>query len=74
MKNEEHKTYYLNKSIELAKESRRQITINTSIIYDFPNDNELGKELRRLVTNKVDECDKHIKHITDILLERTKIN
>jgi len=72
MKNEYHKTYYLNKSIELSKENRKTITIDTSIIYEFPNDNELGKEIRRLITDKVDQCDKHISYITDLMLERTK--
>lgn len=71
MKNEDQRTYYLNKSKELSIENKKTITIDTSLIYDFPNDNDLGKEIRRLVTNKFDDCDKHIKHVTDLMLEIT---
>lgn len=71
MKNED-KTYYLNKSIELSKDNMKTLTIETGIIYEFPNDNELGKEIRRLVTEKVDKCYKHINEMNDLIQERSK--
>jgi hypothetical protein len=71
MKNED-KTYYLNKSIELSEDNKKTLTIDSDIIFKFPNDNELGKEIRRLVTKKVNDCDIHIKQMNDLIQERSK--
>jgi hypothetical protein len=71
MKNED-KNYYLNKSIQLSEDNMKTLTIDTSIIHEFPNDNELGKEIRRLVTEKVDNCYNHIKQMNDLIQERSK--
>jgi hypothetical protein len=65
------KNYYLKKSIELAEEAKKTITLETSIIYDFPNDNELGKQIRKMITEKVDEANKYIKNIENLILERS---
>lgn len=64
------KNYYLKKSIELAEEAKKTITLDTSIIYDHPNDNELGKEIRKMITEKVDGANKYIKDIENLILER----
>lgn len=66
------KNYYLKQSIELAKASKETITLNTSIIYEFPNDNELGREIRRKITERLDDADKHTKHFQDLINERTQ--
>lgn len=66
----ENKNYYLKKSIEISEESKKTIVIDTSIIFDIPNDNELGKEIRRRINEKIGECNKHINQIKDLLEER----
>lgn len=65
------KNYYLKKSIELTEASKESITLNTSIVYEFPNDNELGREIRRKISEKLDDADKHIKHLQNLINERT---
>lgn len=66
------KNHYLKQSIELTKVSKESITLNTSIIYEFPNDNELGKEIRRKITEKLDNADKDIKDFQKLINERTQ--
>lgn len=65
------KTYYLEKSIELSNESKKRITLETSIIYDYPNDNELGKEVRRRIIEKSESTDEYIKYLEGLIKERT---
>jgi hypothetical protein len=64
------KNYYLKKSIELSEESKKTITLDTSIIFDYPNDNELGKEVRKRISEKIDDCNLHIKHMEKLIDER----
>jgi hypothetical protein len=71
MKNED-KTYYLNKSIELSEDNKKTLTIDSNIIFEFPNDNELGKEIRKLVTKKINDCDTYIKQMNNLIQERSK--
>jgi hypothetical protein len=66
------KNHYLKQSIELTKVSKESITLNTSIIYEFPNDNELGKEIRRKIMEKLDNADKDIKDFQKLINERTQ--
>jgi hypothetical protein len=66
------KNHYLKQSIELTKASKESITLNTSIIYEFPNDNELGREIRRKITEKLDNADKDIKDFQNLINERTQ--
>lgn len=64
------KNYYLKKSIDLAEESKLTITLNTSIVYEFSNDAELGREIRKMIHEKLIETDHYIKHMRDLILER----
>jgi hypothetical protein len=67
MKNQ---NYYLKKSIELSEEAKKTIIFETSIIFDYPNDIELGKEIRKRIIMKLDDSDQHIKHIQTLIDER----
>lgn len=64
------KNYYLKKSIDLAEESKLTITLNTSIVYEFSNDAELGREIRKMIHEKLIETDHYIKNMRDLILER----
>lgn len=66
-----NKNYYLIQSIELAESSKKSITLDTSIIYNFPNDNELGREIRKLITEKINDSDEYIRHIKALIEERS---
>lgn len=66
-----NKNYYLTQSIELAESSKKSITLDTSIIYNFPNDNELGREIRKLITEKINDSDEYIRHIKALIEERS---
>jgi hypothetical protein len=70
MKNQDN-NYYLRKNIELTEENKKTIIIDSSIIYDFPNDNELGKEIRRLITKKLDHCNEYIEQVNNLIKERS---
>lgn len=66
------KNYYLKKSIDLAEESKKKITLETSIVYEYSNDAELGKEVRKLVHERMSQADKHIKDMWNLILERSQ--
>jgi hypothetical protein len=66
-----NKNYYLDKSIELAEASKKTITLETSIIYELSNDSELGKEVRKRITEKINEVDQHIKHLKELIEDRS---
>jgi hypothetical protein len=66
-----NKNYYLDKSIELAEASKKTITLETSIIYELSNDSELGKEVRKRITEKINEADQHIKHLKELIEDRS---
>lgn len=62
--------YYLKKSIELSEDAKKRITLDTSIIFDYPNDNELGKEIRKRIIENTDSLDKHIEYLKKLIEER----
>lgn len=66
------KHFYLKKSIDLAEESKKKITLETSIVYQYSNDAELGKEIRKLVHERISQADKHIKDMWNLILERSQ--
>lgn len=65
------KNYYLKKSIDLAEESKKKITLETSIVHEYSNDAELGREVRKLVYERISQADKHIKDMWNLIMERS---
>jgi hypothetical protein len=51
----------------MGEESKKIIQLNTSIINEFINDSDLGKEVRNLIKKKISECDEQIKHAKNLL-------
>jgi hypothetical protein len=58
--------YYRKESIRLSKEAKKSITIPSSVILSTEDDSTLGKVVRNLMINKIEECDKHIEHMSNL--------
>ena len=61
------KNYYLLQIIEMGEESKKKITINTSLTNEYDNDLDLGKEVRRLINQKISDCNDQINHAKNLL-------
>ncbi len=51
----EEQKYYLNQMVDMAKEDRKFLKIESSIIKDETNDMELGKKIREMWNEKDSE-------------------
>lgn len=58
--------YYRKESIRLSEEAKKSITISSSVILSTEDDSMLGKVVRTLMIKKIEECDKHIEHMSNL--------
>jgi hypothetical protein len=58
--------YYKKESIRLSEDAKKFITIPSSVILTTEDDSMLGKVVRTLMINKIEECDKHIEHMSNL--------
>ena len=58
--------YYKKESIRLSEEAKKFITIPSSIIFSTEDDSILGKVVRTLMIKKIEECDKHVEHMSNL--------
>lgn len=58
--------YYRKESIRLSEDAKKSITIPSSIILSTEDDSMLGKVVRNLMIKKIEECDKHIEHMSNL--------
>lgn len=58
--------YYIKESIRLSEEAKKSITIPSSIIFSTEDDSTLGKVVRTLMIKKIEECDKHVEHMSNL--------
>jgi hypothetical protein len=58
--------YYKKESIRLSEDAKKFITIPSSVILTTEDDSMLGKVVRTLMIKKIEECDKHIEHMSNL--------
>jgi hypothetical protein len=58
--------YYKKESIRLSEDAKKFITIPSSVILTTEDDCMLGKVVRTLMIKKIEECDKHIEHMSNL--------
>jgi hypothetical protein len=58
--------YYRKESIRLSEDAKKSITIPSSVILSTEDDSMLGKVVRNLMIKKIEECDKHIEHMSNL--------
>lgn len=51
---------------EMYIESKKTLTIDSTIILSEITDEELGKIVREQYKKKIDDCDSHIKHMKSL--------
>jgi hypothetical protein len=57
---------YKKQSIQLSEDAKKSITIPSSIILTTEDDCMLGKIVRHLMITKIEECNKHIDHMSNL--------
>jgi hypothetical protein len=58
--------YYRKESVRLSEEAKKSITIPSSVILSTEDDSMLGKVVRNLMMKKIEECNKHIEHMSNL--------
>jgi hypothetical protein len=58
--------YYKKESVRLSEDAKKFITIPSSVILTTEDDSMLGKVVRTLMIKKIEECDKHIEHMSNL--------
>lgn len=58
--------YYRKESVRLSEEAKKSITIPSSVILSTEDDCMLGKVVRNLMMKKIEECNKHIEHMSNL--------
>ena len=57
---------YIKQAIELAEDSKKEITISREIIDSINDDAELGGKIREMLSKKIMDCDEYIKHMESL--------
>lgn len=65
MKNNDREIYK-KQIIKISEEAKNSIVISSSIILSTEDDCTLGKIVRDLMNNKIDECNKHIDYMSNL--------
>jgi len=57
---------YKKQSIQMSEDAKKSITIPSSVILTTEDDCMLGKIVRDLMSNKIEECNKHIDYMSNL--------
>ena len=57
---------YINQAIEIAENSKRELTISRDLIESIKDDRLLGVKVRLLFMDKIKECDQYIEHMKSL--------
>jgi hypothetical protein len=57
---------YIKQSIEASEESKKTITISKDLIDSVTDDKVLGMLIRRMLVDKIKQCDEHIEHMKSL--------
>jgi hypothetical protein len=57
---------YIKQAIETSEESKKTITISKDLIDSVTDDKVLGMLIRRMLVDKIKQCDEHIEHMKSL--------
>lgn len=57
---------YIKQAIEASEESKKTITISKDLIDSVTDDKVLGMLIRRMLVDKIKQCDEHIEHMKSL--------
>jgi len=57
---------YIKQAIELSEKAKKTITISKELIESIDDNALLGILIRRMLLEKIKECDKHIEHMKSL--------
>lgn len=58
--------HYIKQSIQISEDAKKELTIPSSTILTTEDDCTLGKIVRELMTKKIEQCNEHIIHMSNL--------